>query len=61
MSDPTLESFNQRFKDLAEQGIHPRPTNRFLEMLMAEETEKSLSVAPEDPDSGKGTPDALGA
>jgi hypothetical protein len=61
MSDPTLESFKQRFRDLEEQGIQPRPTNEFLEMLVDEETEKSLSVAPKTADKSKGTPDAPGA
>jgi hypothetical protein len=61
MSDPSLESFKQRFKDLEEQGIHPRPTNKFLEMLEAEEKEKSLTSAPEHSDGEKGSPDAPGA
>ena len=40
MSDPTVESIQQHFQDLEEQGIHPRPKNEVLALLKAEEKRK---------------------
>ncbi len=46
LSDPPLEFIEQHFKDLDEQGIHPRPKNEVLKMLKAEERKKGLPPPP---------------